>query len=236
MRILWTALLCLIAPASLAQSTTGAPEVVPPGGRAEVSFQFERVGLSVPKFAIVVYEDGTGSYKGETAAVSTGRYGASVQPAAGPPISRTIKLRPATTDSIFKTARGLDFFNIPCASKAKNIADTGKKTLTYSGSDGHGSCLFNYSENKSVAQLAEMFQAIAFTMDEGRKLDFMHRFDRLGLYSEIDALKREVEAKRALELGNISQSLLSIASDEALMEKVRERAVALLNMSRETVK
>ena len=236
MKILWSALFCLVATVSLAQSSAGVPEKGSPAGRAEVSFQFERVGLSVPKFSIIVYDDGTGSYKGETAAVSSGRYGASVQPTAGPPINRTIKLSPATTDSIFKTARGLDFFNIPCASKAKNIADTGKKTLTYSGSDGHGSCLFNYSENKGVAQLAEMFQAIAFTMDEGRKLDFMHRFDRLGLYSEIDALKREVEAKRALELGNISQSLLSIAQDEALMEKVRERAVALLNMSGETEK
>jgi hypothetical protein len=160
-----------------------------------------------------------------------------LQPSApGQIIDRKITLSPATTESLFKIARSLDYFNIACASKAKNIADTGKKTLSYSGSDGHGSCLYNYSENKSVSQLTETFQAIAFTMDEGRKLDFMHRYDRLGLYSEIDSLRHEVEAKRALELGNISQSLTSIAQDEALMEKVRQRAVALLNMAAESGK
>jgi hypothetical protein len=232
MKIFGIGLLCTLMPLSFAQSTPAAGSAVQP----EVSFQFERLGLSVPKFTIVVHEDGTGVYKGETAAVSSGAYGGLAQPTAGQPINRTIKLSPATTEAIFKAARSLEFFNIDCASKAKNIADTGKKTLSYSGTDGHGSCLYNYSENKSVTQLSEMFQAIAFTMDEGRKLDFMHRFDRLGLYSEIDALKREVVAKRALELGNISPSLLSIARDEALMEKVRERAVALLNMSGEDLK
>jgi hypothetical protein len=200
--------------------------------QAEVSFQFERLGLPVPKFTMVVREDGTGSYKGETAPVSGG---AMLQPASpGQAIDRKIKLSAATTELIFKTARSLDYFNIACASKAKNIADTGKKTLSYTGSDGHGSCLYNYSENKSISQLTDMFQAIAFTMDEGRKLDFMHRFDRLGLYSEMDSLNHEVQEKRALELQNISQSLTSIANDEALIEKVRERAVKLLNQSGET--
>jgi hypothetical protein len=37
-------------------------------------------------------------------------------------------------------------------------------------------------------------------------------------------------------LENISQSLSSIANDEALMERVRERAVALLNMAAVTAK
>jgi hypothetical protein len=203
-----------------------------PVAQAEVSFQFERPGLPVPKFTIVVHEDGTGSYKGETAPVSGG---AMLQPASpGQAIDRKIKLGATTTESIFKAARSLNFFSIECASKAKNIADTGKKTLSYIGPDGHGSCLYNYSENKNVSQLTDMFQSIAFTMDEGRKLDFMHRFDRLGLYSEMDSLNHEVQEKRALELQNISQSLTSIANDEALMEKVREKAVKLLNQVSET--
>lgn len=221
-------LLCAVAIPSFTQSTA-------PASQPEVSFQFERPGLPVPKFTLTVREDGTGTYKGETAPVSGGA-GSSMMRSASPgqSIDRPIHLSPETTETIFKSARSLDFFNIACASKAKNIADTGKKTLTYNGSDGHGSCLYNYSENKSVSQLTDMFQAIAFTMDEGRKLDFMHRFDRLGLYSEMDVLNHEVQEKRALELGNIRQSLTSIASDEALMERVREKAVKLLNQAGES--
>ena len=192
---------------------------------AQVSFDFDRVGLSVPKFTIVVHEDGTGTYQAQVAAVS----GGATQPAvAGPAVNRPIRISQPTTETIFKTARSLDRFNLECASKAKNIADTGKKVLSYSGPDGQGSCRYNYSENKSVAQLTDIFQAIAFTMDEGRKLDFMHRFDRLGLYSELDVLSQEVNEKRALELGNIAPALKSIVADEELMQRVREHAAKLL--------
>jgi hypothetical protein len=183
----------------------------------------------VPKFTIVVHEDGTGTYRGEEAPVSGGASAAGVRGSSpGRTIDRPMKFAPSTVDTIFKTARSLDFFNITCPSKAKNIADTGKKTLSYSGPDGHGSCTYNYSDNKSVMQLTDTFQAIAFTMDEGRKLDFMHRYDRLGLYSEMDTLIHEVEEKRAMELGNIAPSLTAIVADEALIQRVREKAARLL--------
>jgi hypothetical protein len=214
-----------VAPASSGNATTASPEV---------SFQFERIGLPVPKFTLVVHEDGTGTYQAQLAAVSGG---AGAAPASsGAPINRPIRISSPTTETIFKTARTLDRFNLECASKAKNIADTGKKTLSYKGADGQGSCLYNYSENKGVAQLTELFQAIAFTMDEGRKLDFMHRFDRLGLYSEIDILNREINDKRALEVGNIAPSLQAIIADEDLMQKVRERAAKLLAVAGEQPK
>ena len=220
----------LIAAAASCAAQTTSPSATPvAAGAREVSFQFERAGLPVPKFTIVVHEDGTGTYKGEEAPVSGGAHAAALQATSpGRAIDRPIKLSQPTVETIFKIARSLDRFNIPCASKAKNIADTGKKTLSYSGSDGQGSCTYNYSENKSVTQLTETFQAIAFTMDEGRKLDFLHRYDRLGLYSEMDVLIHEVQEKRALEVGNIAPSLTSIVADEALMQKVRERAAKLL--------
>ena len=48
-----------------------------------------------------------------------------------------------------------------------------------------GSCVYNYSDNKNVALLTDTFLGIAFTLDEGRKLDFLHRYDRLGLDAEM---------------------------------------------------
>jgi hypothetical protein len=56
----------------------------------------------------------------------------------------------------------------------------------------------------------------------------MHRYDRLGLYSEMDTLIHEVEEKRALEIGNITPALTAIVADEALMQRVREKAAKLL--------
>ncbi len=60
----------------------------------------------------------------------------------------------------------------------------GRKTLRYSGPDGEGSCVYNFSENKNVVELTDLFQGIVRTLEVGRKLDFDHRFDRLGLDEE----------------------------------------------------
>lgn len=211
--------LAMAAPSSVRAQTAAAQ--LP----ATVSFAFERPGLPVPKFTLRVAEDGRGSYQGEAAAPPSPYPGVSTPPA---PIDRSFMLSAATTRKIFALARDLHHFNTTCASKAKNIADTGKKTLSYKGPDGEGSCTYNYSENKSVQQLTELVQNIAGTMDEGRELDHLHRYDRLGLDAAISFLEQQVTDGRALELGTIQATLRSIASDADLIQRVRTRANALL--------
>lgn len=221
-----TAASALPSPAQPASASAAAPVET----QAVVSFDFERIGLSVPRFTLRVREDGTGSYQADVAeGVSSGT---SMRVEAAQHVDRTITLTPATTAKIFKAARGLDRFNIACTSKAKNIADTGKKTLSYVGADGRGSCTYNYSENKSVAMLTDTFLAIAFTLDEGRRLDFLHRYDRLGLDAEMNTLAQEMDDGRALELGTIEPALTSIANDMALIQRVRVRAVKMLDQSK----
>jgi hypothetical protein len=148
-------------------------------------------------------------------------------------VDREIALTQATTAKVFKMAHELKRFNFECASKAKNIADTGTKTLSYAGADGKGSCVYNYSENKDVASLTDTFLGIAFTLDEGRRLGFLHRFDRLGLDAEMDMLTDEAKAGHALELGTIAPVLTSIASDTAVIERARLRAAKLVEQARE---
>jgi hypothetical protein len=143
-------------------------------------------------------------------------------------IDRPISLSPEMTAKIFSTARSLNHFDMFCGTKAKNIADTGKKTLTYTAPDGTGSCTYNYSDDKSVTMLTNQFYAIAYTMDVGRRLDFERRFDRLGLDAEMLSLEHAVQEKNALELGNIAPTLQRIADDGEAMQRVRQRAAKLL--------
>ena len=193
---------------------------------AEVSFQFDRTGLPVPRFTLRIWEDGTGRYVADQAEIPATANSSRGQ--AAQHVDRPVKLTSATISKIFKAARSLNHFNIECASKAKNIADTGTKTLTYTGQDGSGSCVYNYSEIKSVETLTDELQAIAFTLDEGRRLDFLHRYDRLGLDAEMISLTQEAEAGRALEFGTISPTLLAIADDTALIQRVRLKAQKML--------
>lgn len=194
---------------------------------ATVSFAFERPGLTVPKFTLRVAEDGRGSYQGEEAPPPSRYPGVSSKP---DPIDRSFTLSAATTHKIFGLARDAHSFNIQCDSKAKNLANTGKKTLSYKGADGEGSCTYNYSDNKSVTQLTEIVEDLAGTMDQGRQLDHLHRYDRLGLDAAINSLAEQVSGGHAPELGVIQPTLQSIATDTNLIQRVRTRANALLAM------
>jgi hypothetical protein len=227
------AALIFLGAVSLALGQPSSPTDPPAVLQGQVSFQFERAGLPVPRYTLEIHEDGTGRYQADESASVPNQSSSAPQYVGGKHIDRPIVLSPTTVAKIFKQARALDHFNITCTSKAKNVADTGKKTLTYIGSDGRGSCVYNYSDNKNVTALSDMFLAIAFTMDEGRRLEFFHRYDRLGLDAEITSLEHEAGEGRALEMGTIAPTLASIEGDTALIQRVRLKAGKLLEQAKD---
>jgi hypothetical protein len=203
-----------------------APYQTPVPPPETITFHFERPGLPVPLFTLTLHEDGTAvyeaSYRPEVPKYSP--YAATI--AAQPDIQVTTKvtLTPATTGKLFDEVRSTHDFAKGCASKAKNIASSGKKTLTY----GAASCTYDYTEDKTIAGLTSTFQAIAYTLDEGRKLEIEHRYDRLALDPEIETLVNAVRNGNAVELATISPTLRSLADDPQVLERVRTRAANLL--------
>jgi hypothetical protein len=224
-RQILVAMLALYAGLAVAQLPKPASE---PSAmtKPEVSFQFDRPGLAVPRYTLEIWEDGTGRYQADQAEIPATANSSRGQ--AAQHIDRTINLSKDTVSRIFKAARSANYFNVECASKAKNIANTGNKILKYTGTDGSGTCAYNYSENKAIDSLTSTMIAIAYTMDEGRRFDFLHRYDRLGLDAEMISFTQEVDAGRALELGTISPSLAAIVDDMAVIQRVRLKAQKML--------
>ncbi len=217
------------------------PAVTGTGGAGEaahaaapmVRFQFEREGLPVPRFRLAVREDGSGSYEAEENQTPDAAAGGGARATGSTRIERNLSISAETTGKIFRAARAEKLFDTRCASKAKNIADTGVKTLSYEGPDGRGSCTYNYSEDKNVVMLTDLFLGIAATMDEGRRIEFKRRYDRLGLDAELDILTQANVAGRAVELGTIAPLLRELANDNDLMQRVRSRAGKLLERADE---
>jgi hypothetical protein len=216
----------VVCPSLVFAQTAELPTTTSAKAQAEVSFKFDRIGLSVPHFVLRIREDGTGRYEADQSEVQATVN--SMRGQAAQHIDRPINLSKGTVAKIFKEARAANYFNIECASKAKNIADTGKKTLSYTGLDNSGSCTYNYSEDKLIDALTNTFLAIAYTIDEGRRFEFLHRYDRLGLDAEMISFAQEAEAGRALELGTISPTLAAIADDTAVIQRVRLKAQKML--------
>lgn len=195
-------------------------------GGAQISFTYENPKLQPAKYVVTLQENGSGHYLSET--------GAAVLDHTQLPVrgqDRPIQISAGTRDLIFTAARQSKYFSIPCDSGAKHIAFQGMKTLAYSGSDGHGSCSFNWSKDKQIQNLTDKFQAIASTLEEGAKLEVEYEHSRLSLDGELELLAGLVHDSRALELNNIAPILNKIAEDDAILKRAQRRARDLLAMA-----
>ena len=135
----------------------------------------------------------------------------------------------ANRQKIFDLAQKLNYFQGDFASRMKNIAQTGQKTLQYQSPQIQGSATYNWSQNADVEDLTRLFGAIAMTIDFGRKLTFQYRYDKLGM----DKLLKELEDQQAShgvdELAIIAPMLRKIADDPNLMNISRQSAERLLH-------
>jgi hypothetical protein len=140
----------------------------------------------------------------------------------------------ANRQKIFELAKKADYFQGNLEAKQKNIAKTGQKILQYHGKPGgggpaHSSATYNYSPNSDVEELTRIFQAIATTLDFGRKLAFQYRFDKLGMDARLKSLQDLQASHYVEELQSIGPILQKIASDPNMMHINRMTAKQLLN-------
>jgi hypothetical protein len=205
-------------------SSTLSP-AAPPGAQtaAQIRFTYENPKLEPHKYVLVVGEDGSGNYHSEGSGSS-----ADGQSMASEPLDRPIHVSKAVRDSMFAAARKNKFFAKSCDDGGKNIAFQGTKTLEYEGSDGQGSCIYNWSKNGQIGKLTDQFQAIAATLDEGSKLQRQYEHGRLSLDSEMEILEQMVRDGRAIEIENIAPLLQTLSGDEAVLQRVQRRARTLL--------
>lgn len=135
---------------------------------------------------------------------------------------------PACRDKLFRDAKEANYFDGDFTFKKHAVASTGKKTLSYADTARHSSTTYDYSENKAIQEITSIFSGISNTIEHGRKLQFLHRFDKLGLEEELKAMENAAESHNLAELQIIQPTLQSIADDAAVLNIARQRAKKLL--------
>ena len=214
MTAIW--LLLLLAPQASNTPSQTAPAAI-------VRFDFERAATHT-RYHFELHEDGQGIY--------TADYPATPPATPAESLEVPLALHAATAKKIFDQARATIVYHGGCETRMKNIAQTGIKSLTLTEADGaKATCTWNYSDKAPVSALQSEFTAMAATLDTGRTLKMEQRFDRLALDREMAFLTDQVKAGQAQGLENIAPVLQSLADDESLLERVRARAKALLQLS-----
>jgi hypothetical protein len=144
-----------------------------------------------------------------------------------PEYTMDFTLSPANRDRLFTLAKQANYFHGDFDFKHK-VANTGKKTLTYADPVRYFQTTFNYSDNKDVDQVTRLFQGISGTIEHGRKLQFMRRFNKLGLDAELKGMEQMAQEGYLAEIQVIAPILQSIANDGSVLHMARQRAERLL--------
>lgn len=134
----------------------------------------------------------------------------------------------ATREKLFRDAREANYFDGDFTFKKHAVSSTGRKTLTYLDQARHFQSSYDYSENKAIEEITNIFQGISNTIEHGRKLQYLRRFDKLGLEEELKGMEELDKSGFLAELQLIAPTLESIANDPAILNIARQRARRLL--------
>ena len=209
-------LMPLLAPAQQAPLSSSAAAVE----SASVRFSFDwPQGIPWQKYAIDVQADGKAHFDGVPHAEDTRDTD---------PYRQDFSMSAANRQKIFELSQKLGYFHGDFDSHLKHIAQTGKKTLEYHSSQIQGATTYNWSQNADVETLTKLFQAIAMTIDYGRKLAFQYRFDKLGMDERLKELQQLQASHEVEEIGIIAPILHKIAADPNMMNISRLAAKHLL--------
>lgn len=215
-----------------ARAQTPEPQSTTGDSAAQAQLTYERTWpeQKVPFFRITVHPDGSGSYSTlarqgtPTPAEST----SDPAPTTDPPsqqlhISERNRARIFAVASVVRSPKG-------CESGNRHTAQTGRKFFSLEGDGPAAQCTFNFSDDHRVEDAVSILNGVALTLEEGNRIHYLLRFDRLGLDAALGSLLEDVQTGRALEVENIAPLLNKLQADDALMTRVRERAMKLLDL------
>lgn len=149
-------------------------------------------------------------------------------PELGEPSRVEFVVSEATARRVFDLAQSLNYFQGDWDFKKHRIADTGRKTLSYSDSSRSHDTTYNWSENAAIQELTDIFQGISNTQEAGRELEHLRRFDKLGLNNQLERMEEMAKGGWLRELQVIAPVLEKLANDREIMHIARQRAQRLL--------
>ena len=133
-------------------------------------------------------------------------------------------------ERIFEWANQAKYFSGKIDSGKQKLAFTGQKTLSYLDGQRSFSAQYNYSSLEPVRQLTALFQNMAGTQDYGRRLAYYHRYQKLALDDELKRMETQARNNELSEIQGIAPVLEEIVEDTSVINVVRARAKALIQM------
>jgi hypothetical protein len=225
---------CVLAAVSGAQSSAAQKP-------AQISFTFDFPGSTPDHYTLTLDSSGRGTYVSGRAAAPKSKDAAKSDADSSSdadsdttsdsqtPYTYQFSLSDATRARIFDLARRANYFKGDLDYGKGKIASTGVKTLIYKDGLRSTEATYNYSNKAPVQELTNLLQGMAATLEFGRRLDYLHHYQKLALDEELKRMEEMAKADQLAEVQAIAPILKHIADDATVMNVSRARAERLLS-------
>jgi hypothetical protein len=185
-----------------------------------VSFTLDFPGSVPEHYSIQIDSEGKARYESVTRAADSDQ---------ADNYEYTFNVSPATREKVFNLSAKSGYFQKDLDAHRKNMAFTGKKTLSYKDGVRTGDSTFNYSANQSVQDLTDLLQGLSATLEFGHRLEFARKYQKLALADELKRMEESARVTPPIEIQAIAPILQQIVADSGVINVTRARAQRLLD-------
>jgi len=141
-----------------------------------------------------------------------------------PAAPRPLQISAETTAQIFSLTQSLNYFRSLNLDTHHKVADMGLKILTYHDTRGTSEVQFNYSENHSAQQLADIFEKISNVEERIAQLDYAMKYDHLNLPQVLRQVQYGMDNNYFVETALMLPALEKISADPHYLHLAQSRA------------
>ena len=138
------------------------------------------------------------------------------------------RLSTETTEQIFSLARKLNLFREMELESKRRVAHMGAKTLSYEKGEESNQVRFNHTDVPEAVELRDLFERISQTQQHALRLEYLMRFDRLGVVKELLSLESNLDQGRLAEPALLGPLLEKVQKDKSIVNVAQGRAAQIL--------
>ena len=132
------------------------------------------------------------------------------------------------TKEIFSLAEKINWSPNENLESGRKVASMGKKTLAYQNGAVRNEAMFNHTEVPEALALTTLFERISQTEQHFLRLEYLVRYDRLGVVKELLHLESNLNHGRLLGASHLIPLLEQIRKDRALVHVAQARAAQII--------
>jgi len=110
----------------------------------------------------------------------------------------------------------------------RKVAQMGKKTFLFENGTERKAVSFNHTEIPDALALTALFERLSKTQQHRDRIEYLLRFDRLGMVKELLLLEVDLDQGRLFEPALLLPALEKVSSNKSLVKVAQDRAAGII--------